>query len=175
MHFSKRALILLPAIQVQVLIWTGDSGSSPDMDRRFRFKDWYGPAIQVQGLIWTGDSGSSPDMDWRFRFKSWYGPAFQVQVLIWTGDSGWSHWAEFKHIFTHTLCLTPKTLVRTNRADFQHIYTQTIGLTLKTLVRTHWTDFQHMCAHNGPDSKNTNMHTQDPTLRHTGARKLGRL
>jgi hypothetical protein len=73
---------MLPAFQVQVLICTGISGSSPDMYWHFRFKSWYVPAIQVQVLICTGDSGSSPDMYRRFRCKPWTGFLLVVIDLI---------------------------------------------------------------------------------------------
>ena len=36
---------------------TERSGSSPEIDRRFRFKSWNWQAIQVQVLKLTGDSG----------------------------------------------------------------------------------------------------------------------
>jgi hypothetical protein len=89
---------MLPAFQVQVLICTGISGSSPDIYWHFGVKSWYVPAFQVQVRVCIAISGSSPDMYRHFRFKtlyvrhfgfkSWYVPAFRVQVLIYTGISG---------------------------------------------------------------------------------------
>jgi hypothetical protein len=50
---------------------TGISGSSPDMDRHFRFKSGYGPAIQVQTLngLMEINSLSVKELTWQHSRK----------------------------------------------------------------------------------------------------------